>query len=143
MAQAQPGTKEELSFCSEIWEEQSQTIQGIKQDEHALPIPYTKSDQSRNINIISVLESNSSPCRGTWCLRRVLGPSRPYSVGLGPMKTSNLVSHGHIRGGPFFEFFRSDVCSQSYEVKHASSLHAFGRCTREYKLDPLDKLLFS
>ena len=60
----------------------------------------------------------------------MLGPSGPYPVGLGPMKTSNLVSHGHIRGGPFFEFFWSDVCSQSYEVKHASSPHTFGRCAR-------------
>ena len=25
--------------------------------------------------------SNSSPCGGTWCLRLVLGPSGPYSVG--------------------------------------------------------------
>merc|ERR1712082_11917 len=28
-------------------------------------------------------------------------------------------------GGPFFEFFRSDVCSLRYEVKHASSLHVY------------------
>ena len=50
-------------------------------------------------------------------------------------------------------FFRSDVCSQSYEVMHASSLHAFGSCTRaswqkcenhcEYTLDRSDQLLFS
>ena len=36
----------------------------------------------------------------------------------------------HIRGGPFFEFFRSDVCSLRYEVKHASSLHVYGRRAR-------------
>ena len=29
-----------------------------------------------------------------------------------------------------FDFFRSDVCEQSYEVKRASSLHAFGGCAR-------------
>ena len=43
-----------------------------------------------------------APAGGTWCLRRVLGPSGPYPVDLGPMKTSNLVSHGHIRGVCFF-----------------------------------------
>ena len=63
-----------------------------------------------------------APAGGTWCLRRVLGPSGPYPVGLGPMKTSNLVSRGHIGGGPFFEFFLSDLCSLSYEAKQASSL---------------------
>ena len=62
-----------------------------------------------------------APAGGTWCLRRVHGPSGHYPVGLGRMKTSNIVSHGHIKGGLFFFFFRSDVCSQSYEVKHASS----------------------
>merc|ERR1712239_67941 len=29
----------------------------------------------------------------------------------------------HIRGGLFFEFFRSDVCSLRFEVKPTSSLH--------------------
>ncbi len=38
----------------------------------------------------------------------------------------------HIRGGPFFEFFRSDVCSLRYEVKHASSLHVYGRRARAH-----------
>ena len=93
-----------------------------------------------------------SPAGGTWCLWRVLGPSGTYPVGLGPMTTSNLVSHGHIKWGPFFEFFRSDVCSQSYEVKHASSPHAFGRCVgarvgsakiTEYTLDRSEQLSFS
>ena len=68
-----------------------------------------------------------APAGDTWSLRLVLGPSGPYPVSLRPMPTSNLVSHGYIRGDPFFEFFRSDVCSQSYEVNHASSLHTFGR----------------
>ena len=36
LVQAQFGTKEELSYCSNIWEEQSMQIPGIKQDEHAL-----------------------------------------------------------------------------------------------------------
>ena len=36
MVQAQLGTKEELSFCSNLWEEQSMKNPGIKQDEHAL-----------------------------------------------------------------------------------------------------------
>ena len=38
MVQAQLGTKEELSFCSNLWEEQSKKIPGIKQDKHALVI---------------------------------------------------------------------------------------------------------
>ena len=83
------------------------------------------------------------------CLWRMLEPSGPYPVGPRPMKTSNLVSHGHIRGGPFFEFFRSNVCSQSYEVKHASSPHAFSRCAcarvsrSAHTLDRSKQLLFS
>ena len=34
---------------------------------------------------------------------------------------------------PHFQlFFRSDVCSLRYEVKHASSLHIYGRCARTH-----------
>ncbi len=36
----------------------------------------------------------------------------------------------HIRGGPFFEFFRSDVYSLRFEVKHTSSLHVYGHRAR-------------
>ena len=45
-----------------------------------------------------------APAGATWCLRRVLGPSGPYPVGLGSMKTINSVSHGHIGGVRFLNF---------------------------------------
>ena len=35
-----------------------------------------------------------------------------------------------ILGGSVFDYFRSDVCSLSNEVKHASSLNIFGRCAQ-------------
>ena len=40
LVQALVGTKEELSFCFDLWEEQSRRIPGIKQDEHALLLNY-------------------------------------------------------------------------------------------------------
>ena len=57
-----------------------------------------------------------APAGGTWCLRRVLGPSRPYPLGLGPMKTSSLVSHGHIRGGVCFWIFEFSFPPPNYAL---------------------------
>merc|ERR1711864_18167 len=54
-----------------------------------------------------------------------------------------------LGGARFFIFFLSDVCSQSYEVKHATSPHTFGRYARarvgrsEYTLDCSEQLSFS
>ena len=52
-----------------------------------------------------------------------------FSWALGPQSRA-LYFAMVILGGSVFKFFRSDVCSQSYEVKHASYLHAFDRCVR-------------
>ena len=59
---------------------------------------------------------------------------QPYIVGLWPIPNSiwNLVSPCHIRGGPFFDYLWLDVCSLRYEVKHASSLHVYGRCAHAH-----------
>ena len=43
-----------------------------------------------------------------------------------PNNIQNLIYPSHIREGPFFELFRSDVCSLRYECKHTSFLHVSG-----------------
>ena len=55
----------------------------------------------------------------------ILGGSvelQPYSVGLKPIPiiSRNLVSSCHISRGPFYELFKSDICSLRYEVEYTS-----------------------